>query len=240
MEKGKILFNGNEKKIYATKNPDEVLIHYTDVITCYNSVKRAKIIGKGAVTNQISSILFEYLTKKGMKTHFIRRVNDCDQLCRKVNVIPLEFVARTRAAGEMSHRFRMDEGMKLNRLVIDVYLNDNSLGNPLINNYHVVALDIATAEELQEMYRQVREVFAMLAELCIESHLELVDLKLEFGRDKDGILIISDEISPDTCRFWDADTGTKLDKDRFRHDMSDVLASYKEVLKRLNGLELRD
>lgn len=240
MEKGKILFNGNEKKIYATKNSDEVLIHYTDVITCYNSVKRAKIIGKGAVTNQISSILFEYLTKKGMKTHFIRRVNDCDQLCRKVNVIPLEFVARTRAAGEMSHRFRMDEGTKLNRLVIDVYLNDNSLGNPLINNYHVVTLDIATAEELQEMYRQVREVFAMLAELCIESHLELVDLKLEFGRDKDGILIISDEISPDTCRFWDADTGTKLDKDRFRHDMSDVLASYKEVLKRLNGLELRD
>ncbi len=235
MEKGKILFNGNEKKIYATKNPDEVLIHYTDVITCYNSVKRAKIIGKGAVTNQISSILFEYLTRKGMKTHFIRQVNDCDQLCRKIDVMPLEFVARTRAAGEMAHRLRMDEGKKLNTLVIDIYLNDNSLGNPLINNYHVVALGIATAEELQKMYQQVREVFAMLAELCMESRLELVDLKLEFGRDKDGTLVISDEISPDTCRFWDADTGTKLDKDRFRHDMSDVLASYSEVLKRLSN-----
>lgn len=237
MEKKQITFNGNEKKIYATNNPDEVLIHFTDIITCYSNVKRAKIVGKGIVTNNISSLIFEYLSKAGIETHFIRKVNDREQLCRKIEIVPLEFVARNRVAGDMEHRFRLEGGMKLNTLVIDLYLNDNKLGNPLINNYHAVALGIITSEELEQVYNVVRKVSELVSSLCEKAGLELVDLKLEFGRDSQGHLIISDEISPDTCRFWEAGTGKKLDKDRFRHDMSDVLASYQEVYDRLKTVE---
>ena len=237
MEKGTILFNGNEKKIYATESPDEVLIHFTDIITCYNNVKRARVVGKGIITNAISSIIFETLTQAGIRNHFIRKINERDMLCRKIQTVPLELVVRNRVAGDMSHRFRMEDGTKLNNVVIDLYLNDNALGNPLINDHHAVALDYTTYQELNDIYDVARKVNMILMETCAKAELELVDLKLEFGRDKDGVLIISDEISPDTCRFWDAKTGNKLDKDRFRHDMSDVLVSYKEVLTRLQSLQ---
>ena len=236
MEKGIILFNGNEKKIYATDNPNEVLIHFTDIITCYNNVKRAKVIGKGIITNAISSIIFEHLTRYGIRNHYLRKISDREMLCRKIDTVPLELVVRNRVAGDMSHRFRMEDGTKLNNVVIDLYLNDNSLGNPLINDHHAVALGYTSYDELNEVYTVARKVNDILTQLCAKAELELVDLKLEFGRDEHGVLIISDEISPDTCRFWDAKTGNKLDKDRFRHDMSDVLVSYKEVLCRLQNL----
>lgn len=236
MEKKQIIFNGNEKKIYATGNPEEVLIYFTDIITCYSNVKRAKIVGKGVVTNNISSLIFEQLSKAGIETHFIKKINDREQLCRKIDIVPLEFVARNRVAGDMEHRFRLSGGMKLKNLVIDLYLNDNALGNPLINEHHAVALEIATYEELNQCYEVTRKVNDVISTICQKAGLELVDLKLEFGRDSQGHLIISDEISPDTCRFWDAETGNKLDKDRFRHDMSDVLASYQEVFNRLKTI----
>ena len=233
MEKRKVLFNGNEKKIYSTDNPDEVLIHFTDVITCYHNVKRAKIIGKGEVTSQISALIFNYLSKSGIPTHFISQVSEREQLCKKVEAIPMVVVARNRVSGDMERRFRMEEGAKLNDVVIDFYYNVASLGDPLINDFHAIALNLVTREELNEIYRVVRKVHGLLTSLCQKAKLELVDLQLEFGRDQDGKLLIADEISPDTCRFWDAETEKKLDKDRFRHDMSDVLASYREVLTRL-------
>lgn len=236
MEKGKILFNGSEKKIYATENPEEVLIHFTDVITCYHKVKRATIVGKGIITNEISSLIFQYLSKQGVRTHFVKQVNDREQLCQKMDNIPLVVVARDRISGDMERRFRLEEGTKLKNLVIDLYLNDESLGDPLINDYHAMALNLVTKEELDEIYSIVRNVHALLTALCAKAGIDLVDLQLEFGRDKNGLIIISDEISPDTCRFWDSKTGEKLDKDRFRHDMSDVLASYKEVYDRLKKI----
>lgn len=236
MKKGEILFNGNEKKIYSTENPDEVLIHFTDVISCYHNVKRAKIVGKGMVTNQISALIFKYLTEAGIRNHFIKQVNEREQLCRKIEIIPLVMVARSRVSGDFERRFRLKEGEKLNSMVIDLFYNVASLGDPLINDYHAIALGLVTREELNQMYATVQEAHKLLSGIFAKAGLELVDLQLEFGRDSNGLLIISDEISPDTCRFWDAKTGEKLDKDRFRHDMSDVLASYSEVLKRLSGL----
>lgn len=236
MEKKEIIFNGNEKKIYATENPQEVLMHFTDAITCYSNVKRAKIIKKGIMTCKISALIFGYLANAGVKTHFIRQVNDRELLCKKIEIIPLELVARNRVAGDMAHRFRMEDGTKLPILVLDLYLNDKSLGNPLINDHHAVALGHVTYDELSYIYKVSRQVNQLLSDLCMKAGMELVDLKLEFGRDSEGNIIISDEISPDTCRFWDAATGNKLDKDRFRHDMSDVLVSYMEVCRRLSGI----
>ena len=234
MEKREVLFNGNEKKIYSTDIPGEILIHFTDIITCYHNVKRAKIIGKGKVTSQISALIFNYLSKHGVPTHFISQINEREQLCKKVETIPMVVVARNRVSGDMERRFRIGEGTKLNDVVIDFYYNVASLGDPLINDFHAIALNLVTKEELDEIYSMVRKVHKLLTSLCQKAKLELVDLQLEFGRDSDGKLIIADEISPDTSRFWDAETEKKLDKDRFRHDMSDVLASYKEVLTRLS------
>lgn len=233
MQKGELLFNGNEKKIYSTANPEEVLIHFTDVMTCYHNVKRAKLVNKGKLTSQISALLLKYLSDAGINTHFIAQKGEREQLCRRVTNLPLVFVARNRVTGDMERRFRREGGEKLPITVIDMYLNDGKLGDPLVNDYHVTALGIVTKEELQEIYSVILKANALLSELCSGAGLELVDLQLEFGRTADGSVIISDEISPDTCRFWDKQTGEKLDKDRFRHDMSDVIASYAKVLDKL-------
>ncbi|MCQ2096086.1 MAG: phosphoribosylaminoimidazolesuccinocarboxamide synthase [Bacteroidaceae bacterium] len=234
MQKGELLFNGNEKKIYSTDNPDEVLLHFTDVMTCYHNVKRAKLVNKGKLTSQISALLLKYLSDAGINTHFIAQVGERDQLCRRVTNLPIVFVARNRVAGDMERRFRWEGGERLPITVIDMYLNDGKLGDPLVNDYHIMALGIMTQEELNEVHAIILKANDLISGLCSDAGLELVDLQLEFGRTADGTIIISDEISPDTCRFWDKDTGTRLDKDRFRHDMSDVIASYAKVLECLS------
>lgn len=233
MEKKELLFDGNEKQIYATDDPSKVIIRYKDVATAYNNIKRAVFKGKGELNNRISSIMFAELAAAGLDVHFIERTAEREQLCRKVEPVPLQFAVRNRLAGSSAKLLGVEEGFKPAITVIELTYNCDDLCDPLINNDHAVALGIVTAEELDSMYATVRKADAVLSELFLKAGIELVDLKLEFGRTADGSLIMCDEISPDNCRLWDAATGEKLDKDRFRHDLGNIVRAYQEVYDRL-------
>ncbi len=234
MTKGALIFEGNEKQVFATDHPDQVIFRYKDVTVAYNNVKRARFKGKGALDNQISAILLDYLNQNGVETHFIELLGDQEQLCRKIEIIPLQVVVHNRIAGSLAARLGVEEGFRHSNVIIDLRYNNDELEDPFINRDHAVALGLATYQELDEMYNSARRVNELLKPLFHKAGIELVDMKLEFGRASDtGAIIISDEISPDTCRLWDEATGERMDKDRFRLDLSCVVENYRNVLTRL-------
>lgn len=233
MEKRELLYEGKAKQIFLTDDPDCIIIHYKDDATAYNNVKKAIIEAKGLINNQISAIVFEYLGKNGIPTHFIKQLNERDQLCRRVKIFPLEFVVRNIIAGSMAKRLNIPEGTKPSNTIIDICYKNEELGDPLINNDHAVALGVVTYEELDEIFAIARKVNELLTDLFKKHGITLVDFKMEFGRTSDGQIVLADEISPDTCRFWDSETNEKLDKDRFRRDLGKVREAYEEILHRL-------
>ena len=234
MTKGALVFEGNEKLIYATDEPDKVIFRYKDVTVAYTHVKRARFKGKGALNNQISAMLMGYLNSHGVQTHFISVLDEQEQLCRKIEIIPLKVVVHNRIAGSLAARLGVEDGFRHPNTILDLLYNNDDLEDPFINRDHAVALGLSTYEELDGMYDTARKVNDLLKPLFHKAGIELVDMKIEFGRASDtGEIIISDEISPDTCRLWDEATEERLDKDRFRLDLSRVVESYTNVLNRL-------
>ena len=239
MTKKELIFNGNEKRVYATENPEQVIFHYTDVTVAFNNVKRARLTGKGILSNKISALLLGYLNRCGVRTHYIELLDEREQLCRKIEIIPLEVVYHNRLAGTVATRLGVDEGFKPSHTVLDLCYNNDELGNPLVNRDQAFAIGLASYEELEEMFSLGKKAGELLTELFHKAGIELVDAKIEFGRASDtGEIIISDELSPDTCRLWDEATGERLDKDRFRLDLGDVIPAYADVLERLEKLDI--
>ncbi|OOM69208.1 phosphoribosylaminoimidazolesuccinocarboxamide synthase [Clostridium sp. BL-8] len=234
MEKLEMMYEGKAKKIYATDKADEVIIYYKDDATAFNGEKKGQIEDKGVMNNEITAILFELLEKKGVKTHFIKKLSDREQLCKKVEIVPLEVIVRNVAAGSMAKRLGLEEGYKLKTTVFEFSYKDDELGDPLINSYHAVAIGAATFEEIDVILKMTATINDVLKEVFAAQNINLIDFKIEFGRCSDGTIVLADEISPDTCRFWDATTGEKLDKDRFRRDLGNVKDAYIEILKRIS------
>ncbi|GCD09070.1 phosphoribosylaminoimidazolesuccinocarboxamide synthase [Clostridium tagluense] len=229
-----LLYEGKAKIIYSTDNKDEIRVYYKDDATAFNGIKKAQIENKGILNNSITTALFQLLEKKGIRTHFIKKISDREQLCKKVEIIPLEVIVRNVAAGSMAKRYGIEEGTKLKTTVFELSYKNDELGDPLINDYHAVAMGLATFEELLEIYHLASEINDILKAIFLEKDINLIDFKLEFGR-FNGEILLADEISPDTCRFWDVKTGEKLDKDRFRRDLGNVTEAYVEILNRISG-----
>ena len=234
MEKLEMMYEGKAKKIYATDKADEVIVYYKDDATAFNGEKKGQIEDKGIMNNAITSVIFELLEKAGVKTHFIEKLNDREQLCKKVEIVPLEVIVRNVAAGSMAKRLGLEEGFQLKTTVFELSYKDDSLGDPLINDYHAVGIGATTFEELKVIYDMTAKINDVLKAVFKEQNINLIDFKIEFGRCADGTIVLADEISPDTCRFWDATTGEKLDKDRFRRDLGNVKDAYIEILKRIS------
>ena len=235
MIKGELIFEGNEKQVFSTDIPDQVIFHYKDVMVAYNNVKRARFQGKGALNNKISALLLNYLNENGVETHYVETLGEKEQLCRMIEIIPVQVVVHNRIAGSLAYHLGVPEGFSHPNTVIDLRYNNDDLDDPLINRDHAVALGLATYQELDGMYNTARRANELLRPLFHKAGIELVDMKIEFGRAADtGAIIISDEISPDTCRLWDEATGERLDKDRFRLDLNRVVECYSLVLDRLN------
>jgi len=236
MIKKELLFEGKEKKIYATDDSDKVIIHYSDVTTAFGGIKRAVLKNKGKYNNSISSTIFHELGKAGIRTHYIETISDREQLCHKIELIPLQVIVRNRLAGTTAALLGVEEGSTIRNTIYELRYNNDALCDPMINEHHAVALGIVSYDEIHGMIAMAEKINVVLKEIFLKAGIELVDFKIEFGKASDGQIILSDEISPDNTRLWDIKTGEKLDKDRFRHDMSDVCASYKEVMDRLNNI----
>lgn len=234
MEKLEMMYEGKAKQIYATDKTDEVIVYYKDDATAFNGEKKGQIEDKGALNNAITSMIFEMLNENGIKTHFIKKLNEREQLCKKVEIVPLEVIVRNVAAGSMAKRLGLQEGFELKTTVFELSYKDDSLGDPLINDYHAVGIGATTFEELDKIYEITAKINEMLIEFFTKQNIRLIDFKLEFGR-YNGEILLADEISPDTCRFWDATTGEKLDKDRFRRDLGNVKDAYVEILNRIGN-----
>lgn len=234
MKKLDLLYEGKAKKVYTTDDPDCLIVDYKDDATAFNGEKRGTIMAKGIVNNRVSNHLFKLLESKGITTHLVEEISDRETVVKKVSIVPIEVIVRNIAAGSLSKRLGLPEGTKLSKTVLEFCYKNDELGDPMINDYHALAMDLATKEELQKIADMSFAVNEILGEYLKESNIELIDFKLEFGR-YHGEIILADEISPDTCRFWDTRTGEKLDKDRFRRDMGGVEDAYQEVLKRLLG-----
>lgn len=218
MKQLEMLYEGKAKQVYATDDPDKIIIHYKDAATAYNNIKKATIANKGVLNNKISTIIFEYLHKAGIETHYIETINDRDQICRKVSIIPLEVIVRNYIAGSMAKRLGLEEGIKPSNVIFDICYKADELGDPLINDHHAVALGVVTYEELDYIYKVTGKLNEILIDMFKKMDINLIDFKIEFGRTSDGKIVLADEISPDTCRLWDVKTNEKLDKDRFRRD----------------------
>ena len=212
MQQGEMLYEGKAKQVFLTDDPDMILIHYKDAATAFNNIKKATIENKGVLNNRISTLIFEYLNKQGIKTHYVKTLNDRDQLCRRVRIIPLEVIVRNVIAGSMAQRLGIEEGTKPSNVIFDIcYKND----------------------ELKQIYAMTARINEVLKELFAKMNINLIDFKIEFGRTSDGEIVLADEVSPDTCRLWDMATNEKLDKDRFRRDLGKVREAYEEILARL-------
>ncbi|MCM0649541.1 phosphoribosylaminoimidazolesuccinocarboxamide synthase [Clostridium swellfunianum] len=235
MEKLNMMYEGKAKKIYSTEDKDKVVIYYKDDATAFNGEKKGEIEDKGILNNTITSEIFKLLEGRGVKTHFIEKLNDREQLCKKVDIIPLEVIVRNVAAGSMAKRLGLEEGYKLSTTVFELSYKNDELGDPLINDYHAVSIGATTFEELETIYAMAANVNNILKEFFMRQNIKLIDFKLEFGKTKNREILLADEISPDTCRFWDARTNEKLDKDRFRRDLGNVREAYTEILKRVCG-----
>ena len=232
--KGEQLYEGKAKKVFATNCPDLVIIDYKDDATAFNGEKKGQIESKGVLNNSIATAIFEVLEKKGVKTHFIAKLSDREMLCKKVSIVPLEVITRNVAAGSFSKRLGVAEGTALRTTVFEISYKDDALGDPLINDYHAVAIGAATWKELKAIYAATDKINKILTEFFWDRGVKLIDFKIEFGKTADGKLILADEISPDTCRFWDAKTNEKLDKDRFRRDLGNVKEAYVEIFNRIS------
>ncbi|HSN58203.1 MAG TPA: phosphoribosylaminoimidazolesuccinocarboxamide synthase [Clostridiaceae bacterium] len=232
MEKREMMYEGKAKMVYATDDADKVVIYYKDDATAFNGEKKGQIEDKGVLNNSITSALFELLEKNGVKTHFEKKLNEREQLTKKVEIVPLEVIVRNVSAGSMAKRYGVAEGTELLIPVLELSYKNDDLGDPLINDYHAVALGFTTFEELKTIYAMASKVNEVLSAFFLKHGIKLIDFKLEFGRFH-GEILLADEISPDTCRLWDAKTNEKLDKDRFRRDMGNVKEAYIEILKRI-------
>ncbi|WHH58184.1 phosphoribosylaminoimidazolesuccinocarboxamide synthase [Petroclostridium sp. X23] len=234
MKKLEMLYEGKAKKVYKTDHEDMYIVDYKDDATAFNGLKKGTIQDKGAMNNRISNHMFKLLEKEGVPTHFVEEVNDRETIVKKVEIVPIEVIVRNIAAGSLSKRLGLPEGTKMKSTVLEYCYKDDELGDPMINDYHVYAMELATEEELKKISGIALKVNEIMSNYLKDLGIELIDFKLEFGRYK-GDIILADEISPDTCRFWDSNTKEKLDKDRFRRDLGNVEDAYKEVLKRLMG-----
>ena len=233
MTKGAMLYEGKAKQVFATDHPDEVIVRFKDDATAFNAQKRGSVDLKGEMNNAITTLIFEYLNEKGIPTHFIKMLDEREQLVKKVNIIPLEMVVRNYSAGSMAQRLGVEEGIKSPVTIFDLCYKKDELGDPLINDHHAVFLGAATYEELDEMYELTSDINEILIDLFDKMNIILVDFKIELGKTADGKIVLADEISPDTCRLWDKATMKKLDKDRFRRDLGEVTEAYVEIYERL-------
>ncbi len=231
-----MLYEGKGKKLFATSDGNVVIAEFKDDLTAFNAEKKGVESGKGALNCQISSLLFELLAKNGVESHYIKRLNDIDMLCKKVSIIPIEVVVRNIATGSLTKRLGISEGSVLPFALVEFYYKDDALGDPIINDEHCKILGLVKEQgELEVLKAEARKINEILRDFFDKRGLKLVDFKLEFGRDKDSKIILADEISPDSCRFWDKQTNQKLDKDRFRQNLGSVKVAYEEVLKRILG-----
>lgn len=235
MEKKEQLYEGKAKKVFATDDPALVIVSYKDDATALDGLKKGTILGKGAVNNRMSDFLFSLLEKEGIPTHFVKELNDREALVRKVSIVPLEVIIRNISAGSFAKRYGVEEGIVFSEPTIEFSYKNDALHDPLLNSYHALALGLATKEEIETIKTMAFRVNEILKAYFLKLNVRLVDFKLEFGRLPDGKIVLADEISPDTCRFWDATTGDKLDKDRFRRDMGGVEDAYREMMKRVFG-----
>ena len=235
MNKGQLLYEGKAKRLYETENPEVLFVEYKDSATAFNGEKKADIAGKGNLNNQITTLIFEKLQANGIESHFVKRLSDNEQLVRKVEIIPIEVVTRNIAAGSLAKRLGFEEGMALKRPIVEFYYKDDTLGDPLITTEHIDVLGIATLAEVEELYNAALHVNEVLSPIFAAVGVTLVDFKLEFGRDREGNVLLADEISPDTCRLWDTKTNQKLDKDVFRRDLGSITEVYEIILQKLGG-----
>ena len=235
MEKRNQLYEGKAKKVFATDDPALVIVSYKYDATALDGLKKGTIAGKGVVNNKMSDFLFALLEKNGIPTHFVEELNDREALVRKVSIVPLEVIIRNISAGSFAKRYGVEEGIVFAEPTIEFSYKNDELHDPLINSYHALALGLATKDEIETIKSMAFRVNDILREYFLRLNVKLVDFKLEFGRLPDGRIVLADEISPDTCRFWDAVTGEKLDKDRFRRDMGGVEGAYQEMMKRVFG-----
>lgn len=236
MIKGDLLYEGKAKRLYATENEEILYVTYKDSATAFNGEKKAEINGKGILNNKITTILFEQLKKYGIESHFIEQLSENDQLVKKVEIIPLEVVVRNIAAGSLSKRLGLEEGTLLKHPIVEFYLKDDELGDPLLTNAHLDLLEIASSEEIDTLQTMALKVNQVLLPIFSDIGVTLVDFKLEFGKTADGSILLADEISPDTCRLWDKETNQKLDKDVFRRNLGSLTEVYEIILSRLGGL----
>lgn len=227
------LYEGKAKKVWATDIDEVVLVDYKDDATAFNGLKKGTITGKGVVNNRMSNHMFKLLEKQGVPTHYVEQISDRETLVKKVQIVPLEVIIRNIAAGSMSKRLGIPEGKELLTPVLEFSYKNDDLGDPMINDYHALAMGLCTKEELKTITEMAFKVNAFMVDYFKKLNIDLVDFKIEFGRLKDGTVILADEISPDTCRFWDSTTKEKLDKDRFRRDMGGVEEAYAEMMRRL-------
>ena len=233
MEKKEQLYEGKAKKVYATDDPQKLIVSYKDDATAFNGLKKGTIVGKGVINNRMSNLLMQKLEKEGIPTHFIEELSDRDTLVKKVTIVPLEVIIRNISAGSFAKRYGVEEGIVFDEPTIEFSYKNDALGDPLINEYHALALKLATKEEIETIKKYAFGVNDQLKKFWSGCGVTLVDFKLEFGKVEDGSIVLADEISPDTCRLWDSATGEKLDKDRFRRDLGGVEDAYAEVMKRL-------
>ncbi len=234
-EKKELLYEGKAKKVFATTDPEVLYVSYKDDATAFNGLKKGTIRGKGAINNRVSNYMMEILEKEGVPTHLVKELSDRDTLVKKVKIVPLEVIIRNISAGSFSKRYGVEEGIVFDEPTIEFSYKNDDLGDPLINSYHAVALKIATKEDIETIKALAFRVNDVMKRFFKNIGVDLVDFKLEFGKTSDGKIILADEISPDTCRFWDSTTHEKLDKDRFRRDLGNVEGAYHEMMKRILG-----
>lgn len=235
MKKLEQLYEGKAKKVYATDDPKVVLVDYKDDATAFNGLKRGSIAGKGVINNRVTNFLMQMLEKNGVPTHFIEEISDRETLVKKVSIVPLEVIVRNIAAGSLSKRLGLPEGTPLKKTVIEYCYKNDDLGDPMVNEYHIAAMEWVSKADLDQIAAYSLKVNDLLCRYFKALNIDLVDFKLEFGVTADGELVLADEISPDTCRFWDSTTHEKLDKDRFRRDLGGVEEAYQEIIRRLMG-----
>ena len=235
MEKRNQLYEGKAKKVFATDDPALVIVSYKDDATAFNGLKKGTISGKGAINNRVTNYLMQMLEKNCIPTHFVKELSDRETVVKRVKIVPLEVIVRNIAAGSFSKRFGVKEGTKLLSPTLEFCLKDDALGDPMVNEYHILACGWATREELDKITEYTFKINNILKDFFAKINIELVDFKLEFGKTSSGEIVLADEISPDTCRFWDAKTHEKLDKDRFRRDLGNVEEAYDEILNRIFG-----
>ncbi len=230
-----MLYEGKAKKVYATENPELYIVSYKDDATAFNGLKKGTIAGKGVINNRVTNYMMQMLEKNGVPTHFVEEISDSETVVKKVQIVPLEVIIRNISAGSFSKRYGVDEGIVFEQPTIEFSYKNDDLGDPLINEYHALALKLATREEIDTIKALAFKTNELMKDFFKKINVDLVDFKLEFGRLSDGTIVLADEISPDTCRFWDSRTHEKLDKDRFRRDLGNVEGAYQEMMRRILG-----